>query len=133
MKVSKKRGVDWSSAPEVKKRVIRLVSSLGLSWIKTKDVYCIKSKGSKSRAYARIWGFSKVWQLVLKERPKYVIEILEEKFNKLPANKQDEVLIHELAHIPKNFSGSLLPHIRKRGKRNFNDRVRDLIRRKKVI
>ena len=55
------------------------------------------------------------------------IEVLSEKFDRLNKLEQDKILLHELAHIPKNFSGSLLPHIRKKGKRNFEDRVHELV------
>ena len=40
--------------------------------------------------------------------------------------EQDKVLLHEIAHIPRNFSGSLLPHTR-RGKNKFYDKVRILV------
>ena len=33
------------------------------------------------------------------EKPAYIIEVISEKFNKLPKRKQDDVLLHELAHI----------------------------------
>ena len=42
--------------------------------------------------------------------PAYVIEVLAKYFDKLDQDKQKQVLIHELLHIPKNFSGALLPH-----------------------
>jgi predicted metallopeptidase len=126
-----KRGgkVNWEKAPDVEKRIGKLVTSLGMSWVKNANVHCFRSVNSKSRAYARIWGLSRVWQIALDEKPSYIIEVLSEKFDKLPKERKDEVLIHELAHIPKNFSGSLLPHIRKKGKRNFHDRVNRMVRR----
>ena len=89
-------------------------------------IYCFRSNNSTSRAYARIWGLSKIWQLALKHKPGYVIEVLAQRFDKLSEREQDRVLLHELAHIPKNFSGSLLPHTKSRGKRNFHDRVDEL-------
>ena len=118
--------VDWKIAPDVKRKILHLVKSLELKWIKPSSIYCFRSTNSSSRAYARIWGFSKIWQLALKRDPAYIIEVLSEKFDKLSPREQDRVLIHELAHIPKNFSGSLLAHIRRRGKRNFHDRVDEL-------
>jgi predicted metallopeptidase len=125
----KKRGVNWELAADIKKRVITLAKELDLEWVNLEDIHCFRSKNSKSRAYARIWGLSKIWQKALKQRPSYIIEVLSEKFDKLSKIEQDKVLLHELTHIPKNFSGSLLPHIRKRGKRNFHDRVRLLVRK----
>jgi predicted metallopeptidase len=124
---AKHRNVEWNKAPDVKRRVLQLSKTLNLDWVRTSKIYCFRSKNSKSFAHARIWGLSKIWQKALKTKPAYVVEVLSEKFDKLSQVEQDKVLLHELAHIPKNFSGSLLPHIRKRGKRNFDDRVRQLV------
>ncbi len=122
-KRKRKGRVDWQEAPDVGKRINKLVSLLDLTWIDTKSIFCFRSINSTAKAYARIWNFSKVWQLALKRKPAYVIEVLSEHFDRLSDKEKDKVLIHELVHIPKNFSGSLLPHIRKRGKRNFHDKV----------
>lgn len=120
-KKKKARGLDWSDAPDIKKRVIKLIRSLDMGF-EAKQIYCFRSTGSKARAYARIWGLNRVWQKALCQKPAYVIEVLAEKFDSLGSDEKTKVLLHELAHIPKNFSGSLLPHTRK-GKRNFHDRV----------
>ncbi len=119
--------VNWVKAPDIRKRVIHLSKSLNLDWVKSSRIYCFRSYNSKSRARARIWGLAKIWQIALDSKPAYIIEVLSEKFDKLSHLDQDRILLHELAHIPRNFSGSLLPHIRKKGKRNFNDRVRQLV------
>ncbi len=118
--------VDWEKAPDIKKRVLHLIKSLKLSWLNSSRIYFVRSIYSTSRAYARIWGLSKVWQMALGQEPAYIIEVLSERFDKLSERERDKVLLHEIAHIPKNFSGSLLPHIRRRGKRNFHDRVEEL-------
>lgn len=123
---NKSNKVDWQNAPDIDKLVKAIIKKLDLNWINTKNIHCLRSKNSSSRAYARIWGLSKVWQLALVKEPNYVIEVLSEKFDKLSSDQKHKVLIHELAHIPKNFSGSLLPHIRRRGKRNFEDRVNSM-------
>lgn len=122
----KRSKVDWTQAPDIKKRVFRLIKDLELEHINLQDVYFLRSNNSSSRSYARIWGLSKVWQMSLKTNPSYIIEVLSERFDKLSEKEKDKVLLHEIAHIPQNFSGSLLPHIRKRGKRNFHDRVEEL-------
>lgn len=118
--------VDWKKAPDIKIRIFQIVNSLKINWVDASRIYCFRSEYSQSRAYARIWGLTKIWQLALSEKPGYIIEVLSERFDKLGRLEQDKVLLHELAHIPRNFSGSLLPHVRKRGKRNFHDRVEKL-------
>lgn len=125
-KSTKSNKVDWEPAPDIKNRLNSLVTSLDMDWINPSEIHAFRSKKSKARAYARIWGLTRIWQKALKKSPAYIIEVLSEKFDSLPESKKDEILIHELAHIPKNFSGSLLPHYKK-GSRNFNDKVKRLI------
>lgn len=119
-------GVLWTKAPDVEKKVKNILKKLD-STLDIENIYFYRSTFSKSRAYARIWGLSRLWQMALGVKPSYIIEVLSQHFDKLSEHEKDKVLLHELAHIPKNFSGSLLPHTRKRGKRNFNDRVKTLI------
>lgn len=121
--------LEWKFSSSIKKRVCFLTKKLNLSWVDSSKVYCFTSKNSKSMAYARVWGLSKIWQIALNVKPAYIIEVLSEKYDRLSEKEKDKVLLHELAHIPKNFSGSLLPHIRKKGKRNFYDRVKQLVNR----
>ena len=126
--VKKKSGkVNWEKAPDIQVRIAHLISSLELDWVNNSSVHCFRSTNSRARAYARIWGLSSIWQKALRTDAAYCIEVLSEKFDSLSEFKQDEVLLHELCHIPKNFSGSLLPHVRKKGARNFHDRVHELV------
>jgi predicted metallopeptidase len=48
--------------------------------------------------------------LALKTTPGYCLEVISERFDKLSGEDKTKILIHELLHLPKNFSGSLLPH-----------------------
>lgn len=116
----------WEKASDVEKDLKRLINLSKLPY-DIKNITSLRSYNSRARAYARIWGLSRVWQMSLNVPPHYIIEILSEKFDELSKERKDEVLLHELAHIPSNFSGSLLPHIR-RGKRNFKSKVDRLIR-----
>lgn len=118
--------VDWTDAHDIKERVASLVVQLDMDWIDIERVFCFRSQKSVARAYARIWGLSTIWQQALDAEPAYCIEVLSEKFDHLSLKKQDEVLIHELCHIPHTFSGSLLPHTRK-SKNSFHDRVDNLV------
>lgn len=108
--------MEFILAPELKSELNRIVDRLGFSYIKVKNIVTFRSFGSKSRAIARIWSLPKIWQIALKTEAHYCLEFISEKFDKLPQAEKEKVLIHELLHVPKNFSGALLPH-RQRGKR----------------
>lgn len=125
-KKSKSKVVDWQPAPDIDKRIKGLIKILGVPWLKENHIYGFRSQNTKTRASARIWGFPKIWQKALHKPPSYVIEVISEKFDKLTKTEQDKILLHEFAHIPKNFSGSLIPHYRK-GKRKFQDKVKVLV------
>lgn len=113
--------MDWQLAPGLHKRVEKLAKALEFSHIDPKRVIVFRSYGSKSRARARIWSLPRIWQKALKVKPHYCLEVLSEKFDKLSQEDQDKILIHELLHIPKTFSGALLSH---RGrKRRIDKRI----------
>lgn len=114
--------MEWIKAPEIHQVIRKIVKTLEFKHIDSDRIVCFRSLGSSSRARARIWSFPKVWQLALSLPPYYVIEVLSRHFDHLSENDKMKVLIHELLHIPKNFSGSLLPH-RGRGKRIDGRRV----------
>jgi len=120
--------IDWQPAPDVDKRIKYLWKNLDLDWLKKDKIHAFRSKGSKAKAYARIWGLPRIWQKALQEEASYIIEVISEKYDKLSEKDRDRVLLHEIVHIPKNFSGSLIPHYRK-GKRNFHSQVEVLIRK----
>lgn len=111
----------WEKADDIQKAIEKIVNHLDFSYINLQRIICFRSLGSKSRARARIWSFPKVWQLALNLPPHYIIEVISSKFDNLNNDDQKRVLIHELLHIPKNFSGSLLSH-RGRG-RSIDTRV----------
>ena len=108
--------MDWQRAPDLQREVRKLISALNFSYINSKRVVVFRSFGSRSRARARIWSLPRIWQKALKVKPHYCLEVMAEKFDKLTPSEKKKVLIHELLHIPKTFSGSLLPH-RSRGRR----------------
>ena len=117
--------MDWQLAPELQKRVEKLSHSLGFSHINPKRIIVFRSYGSVSRARARIWSLPRIWQQALHVPPHYCLEVLAEKFDHLSLADQDRILIHELLHIPKTFSGALLPH-RGRKRRIDNQAVEKL-------
>lgn len=113
----KTRTLEWEDAHEIKVHIKEIVEVLNFSHVNPERIFCFRSHGSKSRAYARIWSFPKIFQRALNIEAAYVIEILSKYFDKLGEDDKKKVLIHELLHIPKNFSGALLSH--KIGKRTI--------------
>lgn len=100
----------WSDANDVKRDLIKVLKTIDLPYINIDKIHCYRTTGSKTRAYARTWAFPKIFQRALDVEPAYVIEVLEKHYDKLDEDERMKVLIHELLHIPKNFSGALLPH-----------------------
>lgn len=100
----------WQKDILLQKRLDKIVKKLNFFHVKTKQVFVFRSFGSKSRATARIWGMPRIWQQALNQPAAYCLEVISEKFDRLDEMRQTKVLIHELMHIPKNFSGSLLAH-----------------------
>ena len=120
------RKVKWELAPDIKKRSYELILQFDLNWIKFERLFFYRSYDSKARAYARTWGLPALWQRSLKVEPAYQIEVLAENFDKLSEEDQDKVILHELSHIPKTFSGALLPHTRHK-KGSFHSKLDELI------
>lgn len=102
--------MDWEKAPDVTLAVQEIIDTLDLSYLQTDRIFCYRTQGSKARAYARCWAFPKIFQQALDQKPAYVIEVLSKYYDKLSDEEKKKVLIHELLHIPKNFSGALVPH-----------------------
>ncbi|MCL5438954.1 MAG: metallopeptidase [Patescibacteria group bacterium] len=107
--------MDWEEAKDVEQKIKLILYHLDMPHVVQSRIFCYRTHGSKSRAYARIWTFPKIFQQALNIEASYVIEVLSKYYDKLNEKDQHKVLIHELLHIPKNFSGALLPH-RSRGR-----------------
>jgi predicted metallopeptidase len=102
--------MQFEFAPDVHERISKMVKTLKLDYINSLRIFCMRSKGSEARAYARIWSLPQIWQKAFDVKTYYIIEVLSEHFDKLSEEQKDKVLIHELIHIPKTFSGALRPH-----------------------
>lgn len=123
-KKARLQAMEWVAAPDVAARLLVLVPTLEIDWVDPTRIYCFRSVNTTSRAIARIWGMSKIWQLALATPPGYCLEVVSERYDRMSPREQDKVLLHELSHIPKNFSGALLAHTR--GKGGFHDKLHDL-------
>ncbi len=103
--------IRYKPDPEIFQRLKHIVETLDLQHVEMSRVYAIKSYGSGSRGtIARCHALGKIFQKVMDIRAVYIIEVISEKFDKLSKEDQDEVLIHELMHIPKSFGGGFVHH-----------------------
>lgn len=109
-KKAKVKTLEWEDADEVKDDINEILKVLDFSNVDPARIFCFRTSGSKSRAYARIWAMPKIFQRALNIKPAYIIEVLSRYYDKLGEDEKKKVLIHELLHIPRNFSGALLPH-----------------------
>lgn len=107
----KSQKLEWEKAPDVKRNIKNILNVLDMPYVRLDRVFCYRSEGSKSRSYARIWSFPKIFQDALNLEPAYVLEVLSKHFDGLNDDEKTRILIHELLHIPKNFSGALIPHV----------------------
>ncbi len=108
------------------KLVRDLIERLGLNYIDSQRVAVVVNNRSRSTAYARIYGLPRQFQVAFNMKPLYVIEIIYRNFAKLSCRDKLRVLIHELMHIPRSFSGGLRHH----GTRFLSDSyINSLLRR----
>ncbi len=96
--------------PQATRAVEIIAKALGLSKVSVDNVRVVRSRRARTRAYARIYGLPRPFQIGFDLPPLYVIELVEENFSELSCQGKIRVLIHELLHIPSTFSGSLRPH-----------------------
>jgi predicted metallopeptidase len=103
--------MEYVSAEDVKQKAEQIVRTLDMKHIDMSRVHFLKSKGSKSKwVQARIHSMGRVLPHALGIPPHYVIEVISEKYDKLANESQEKVIIHELLHIPRRFSGGLVCH-----------------------
>ncbi len=100
----------WEKAPDVQELINNAIYRLDLGYIDADRVVALRSEGSKSNAIARIWEMPRAWQIAFDMKPAYVIEVVSRRYDVLPLEEKEKVVIHELLHIPKTFSGALVPH-----------------------
>jgi predicted metallopeptidase len=103
-------------APDVQVMLDDVLDRLELAHVINSRIICMRSFGAKARAYARIWSLPEIWRNALEINPFYVIEVLSENYDPLSEEEKIKVLIHELLHIPKKFSGGLVPHVNRGGR-----------------
>lgn len=112
--------MDVELAPDVEKKVNEIVDVLSYGHINEFRIISMRSRNATARAYARIWNLPDIWQKALSVGTFYIIEVLAQHYDGLSDEEKDKVIIHELMHVPKTFSGALRPH---GGKVKINNRT----------
>jgi len=104
--------IRYVRADDVREHALDIIETLRdyLGHIRVEKLYFVRSYGAKTNAVARIHGLPRIWRVVLDLEPQYVIEVVSEKYDMLGFGEKTRVLIHELLHIPKRFTGGLRPH-----------------------
>jgi len=100
----------YDYAPDLKDKLVSIAGILKMDHLDLNRIECIRSFGSSSRnVIARCHALGKLMQKAMRAQPFYAIEFLE-RFDKLPKEEQEKVIIHELLHIPKSFGGGFRQH-----------------------
>ncbi len=103
--------IKYEIADDIMRSLFDIAKTLGMEHVRLSGVYAVRSRGSGSRrTLARCHALGKIWQLALGIKAVYIIEIISERFDRMPRNEQDKVLIHELMHIPLSFGGGFKHH-----------------------
>lgn len=103
--------IKYEPAEDVLARLYDIAKKIGMDHVRFSGVYAVRSRGSGSRGtIARCHALSKIWQKCLNIKAVYIIEVINERFERMSREEQDKVLIHELMHIPKSFGGGFIHH-----------------------
>jgi len=87
------------------------IASILFPHVKMDYVKCLRSYGTSSRGtIARCHALGKLMQKAMGLRAFYALEFLSERFDRMPIEEQEKVIVHELMHIPKTFGGGFKHH-----------------------
>ncbi len=105
-------GIKYQQADDIKKEAEEIVRTLNWNHIDFSNLGFLRSFGSTSpRTIARCHALGKAMQMAMgKTTGFYLIEVISEKFDRLPRIEQTKTIIHELMHIPKTFGGGFIHH-----------------------
>jgi predicted metallopeptidase len=104
--------IKYHQAPDIQEIAEEVVRRLDWSHVLLEHVSFLRSTGSKARrTIARCHALGKAMQIGMgRKKGFYLVEVISEKFDRLPADEQLRVIIHELMHIPKSFGGGFIHH-----------------------
>lgn len=102
--------IKYEPAPDIQEKARHIVEKIGMHHDLSR-VHFFRSHGSTSRrTLARCHALPRVMQLALGVKGHYVIEVISEKFDRLPDEEKIKTIIHELLHVPKSMGGGFRQH-----------------------
>ena len=104
--------IKYHQAPDIQTIAEDIVDKLQWNHVLLEHVAFIRSTGSAARrTIARCHALGKAMQIGMQRKKGfYLIEVISEKFDRLPEHERTKVIIHELMHIPKSFGGGFIHH-----------------------
>jgi predicted metallopeptidase len=103
--------IKYEFAPDIQEKILEILGKTDFKHIDMNRVFCVRSHGSSAPGIiARCHALGKIWQKALDCKAAYIIEVISERFDKLPRDEQTRTLIHEIMHIPKTFGGGFKHH-----------------------
>jgi predicted metallopeptidase len=105
-------GIKYEKADDIEKVAREIVGMLNWNHVALEHVAFIRSRGSTARrTIARCHALGKAMQIGMgRQKGFYLVEVISEKFDRLPDDEKLKVVIHELMHIPKSFGGGFVHH-----------------------
>jgi predicted metallopeptidase len=105
------REIRYELAPDIEKVAKSIAEKISFNHIDFERLLFFGSHGSKSKhTAARIHSLSRVWRFAFEMEVQYAIEVISHNFDKMDSSEKEKVIIHELLHIPRGFSGGFVNH-----------------------
>jgi len=102
--------IKYFPAPDIEAKAHGIAEHLGMKHDFSR-VRFIRSRGSQARrTLARCYALPRIMQTALGLKAHYVIEVIDEHYEKLSEEEKTKTLIHELMHIPKCMGGGFRQH-----------------------
>ena len=102
--------IKYFPAPDIEARAAEIADKLHIRHDFSR-VRFVRSKGSQARrTLARCHALPRIMQAALGVKAHYVIEVIDEQYERLSEEEKIKTLIHELMHIPKSMGGGFRHH-----------------------
>jgi predicted metallopeptidase len=102
--------IKYFPAPDIEQKAHEIALKLSIRHDFSR-VRFIRSRGSQARrTLARCHALPRIMQTALGIKAHYIIEVIDEQYEKLSEEEKIKTLIHELMHIPKSMGGGFRQH-----------------------